>query len=64
MRFLFQLSQQINPVFLSDDGRDCTKDAKDDYTRGPFHRRVIKNGHSKNFGHERTILKHDKIEVH
>ena len=48
----FQFSKQIKPIFPSNNGRDCTKDAKDGYSRGPFHRRVIRNGHSKDFRHE------------
>ena len=46
---MFQFSQQINPIFPSDDSRDCTKVAKDGYSRGPFHRRIIRNGHGKDF---------------
>ena len=58
------ISQQINPIFPSDDSRDCTKVAKDGYSRGPFHRRTIRNGHSKDCRHERANHKHDKIKVH
>ena len=61
---MFQFSQQINPILPSDDGRDCTKDAKDGYSRGPFHIRAIRNGYSKDFRHGRANHKHDKIEVH
>ena len=39
---MFQFSQQINPIFPSEDGRNCTKDTKDGYSRGPFHGRVIR----------------------
>ena len=55
---MFQFSQQINPIFPSNDGRDCTKDAKDGYSR------AIRNGYSKDFRHDRANHKHDKIEVH
>ena len=61
---MFEFSQQINPILPSDNGRDCTKDAKIGYSRGPFHRRAIRNGHSKDYRHERENHKHDKIEVH
>ena len=44
---MFQFSQQINPIFPSNYGRDCTKDEKDGYSRSSFHRRVIRNGYSK-----------------
>ena len=60
---MFQFSQQIKPIFPSNDGRDCDKDAKDGYSRSSFHRKVIRNGHSKDFRHERANHKHDKIEV-
>ena len=50
--------------FSSHNRRDCTKAAKDSYIKGLFHRRIIRNGHGKNFRHERVIHKHDKIEVH
>ena len=53
---MFQFSQQINPIFPSDDSRDCTKVAKDGYSRGPFHRRIIRNGHGKDFRHERANM--------
>ena len=57
------LSRSI-PFFPSDNSRDCTKVTKDGYSRGPFHRRIIRNGHGKDFRHERANHKHDKIEVH
>ena len=41
----FSFSQEINPIFSIDDGRDCTKDTRDGYSRGPLHRRAIRNGH-------------------
>ena len=61
---MFQVSQQINAFFPSDNGRDCTKDVIDGSSRGPFHRIVIRNGHSKDFRHERANHKHDIIEGH
>ena len=57
------LSRSI-PFFSSDDSRDCTKVTKDGCSRGPFYRRIIRNGHGKDFRHERANHKHDKIEVH
>ena len=59
---MFQFSQQINPIFPSDDSRNCTKDRKDGYSRGPFHRRVIRNGYSKDFRHERAITNMIKLK--
>ena len=56
------LSRSIH--FPSDGSRDCTKVTKDGYSRGPFHRGIIRNGHGKDFRHERVNHKHDKIEVH
>ena len=57
------LSRSI-PFFLVTTVRDCTKVTKDVYSRGPFHRRIIRNGHGKDFRHERANHKHDKIEIH
>ena len=59
---MFQFSQLVNPNFPSDDSRDCTKDAKDGHSRGPFHRRIIRNGPSKDFRHEGANYKYGKIE--
>ena len=64
MIFMFQFSQQINPIFPSNNDRDCTKDTKDGYSSGPFHRSIIRNGNSKDLRHERANYKHDKIEGH
>ena len=57
------LSRSIQ-FFPSNDGRDCTKGAKDGYSRSSFHRRVIGNGNSKDFRHERTSHKHDQVAIH
>ena len=32
--------------------------------KAPFQRRIIRNGHGKDFRHERANHKHDKIEIH
>ena len=40
------------------------KSPKDGYSRGPFFRRIIRNGPGKDFRHERANHKHDKIEIH
>ena len=37
---------------------------KDGYNRGPFCRGIMRDGHDKDFRHQRTNHKHDKIEVH
>ena len=37
-----------NPIFPSDSSRDCPKNTKDGCSRSSFHKRVIRDGHSKN----------------
>ena len=44
--------------------RDCPKNTKDGCSISSFHRRVIGNGHSKDFRHERTSHKDDQVEIH
>ena len=61
--FFSFLSRSI-PFFLVMAVRDCTKVTKDGGSRGPFHRRIIRNDHGKDFGHERANHKHDEIEAH
>ena len=61
---MFQFSQQINSIFPSDSSRDCTQDAKDGYNRSPFYRGTIRDGHNKDFRHQRASHKHDQVEVH
>ena len=43
---------------------EIAQNTKDGCSRSSFHRRVIRNGHSKNFRHERTSHKHDQVEIH
>ena len=40
------------------------KNTKDGCDRRSFDRRTIRNGHSKDFGHERTSHEHDQTEIH
>ena len=49
----FSFLSRLIPIIPSNSSRDCTKNAKDGCDRSSFHRGIIKNGHSKDFGHER-----------
>ena len=60
----FSFFSRSIPFFPNDSSRDCTKNTKDGHSRSSFHRRVIRNGHSKNFRHEKTSHKHDQVEIH
>ena len=60
----FSFLSRSHSILPSDDSRDCTKNTKDGYNRGPFHRGIIRDGHGKDFRHQRANHKHDKIEIH
>ena len=50
--------------FPSNSRRNCTQYAKDGHDRSSFCVGTIRNGYSKDFGHERTNYEHDQIEIH
>ena len=58
----FSFLRRSIPFFPSDDIRDCTKNTKDHYNRGPFCRGIIRDGHGKDFRHQRANCKHDKLK--
>ena len=57
------LSRPI-PFFMIMTVEIAPKSQKMIIVEAPFYRRIIRNGHGKDFRHERANHKHDKIKIH
>ena len=62
--YCFSFLSRLSPFFPVTAVGIASKMQKMVVIRSSFHRRTIRNGHSKDFGHERTSHEHDQTENH